>query len=113
MVCALKKILLSVCFSAYPLFCVVHVRYTGNTWWDELEISGHYDMITAPMAFWCGYYDIFTEGCISAFEGAQYYAPEGVKGNNMITIDPLGLFISLSLSLYVCVFNFGFLHLCL
>jgi putative CocE/NonD family hydrolase len=64
--------------------------FTGNSWWDVLEYAGKYDKILNPMAWWCGYYDIFTEGCIAGFEGAQYYGVDGVKGNNMITIDPLG-----------------------
>jgi hypothetical protein len=64
--------------------------FAGNDWWSPLEYTNKYDLIKNPMAWWCGYYDIFTQGCIAGFEGSQYYSAEGARGKSLITIDPLG-----------------------
>jgi len=71
------------------LVCFVF-RFTGNDWWDVLEYSGKYGMFKVPTAWWCGFYDIFQMPCLAGWEGAQYMSNDEVKGQNLITIDPLG-----------------------
>ena len=77
-------------FSLFHFFLVSSIRFTGNDWWNPLEYENKYGMIKNPMAWWCGYYDIFTQGCIAGFEGSQYYSAEDARGKSLITIDPLG-----------------------
>lgn len=59
----------------------------SDPWWDD--VTPNWDNVAAPAVFWAGWYDIFLDGTIAAFNGYNTYGA-GSKGKSWLVIDPLG-----------------------
>jgi predicted acyl esterase len=49
-----------------------------------------YANVRAANAFWGGWYDLFQVGTLAAFEGYNTLSDPSVRGQSIITVDPLG-----------------------
>jgi len=72
--------------------CISEIEYNEmpSSWWENITMTGHYDLVTFPYAFWAGWYDIFLVGNLAAYNGYNYEAHEESRHQSKITIDPLG-----------------------
>ena len=55
-----------------------------------MELTGHYDRVHAPAAFWAGWYDLFLVGNLAAFKGYNEESDPSVRNTAKIMVDPLG-----------------------
>lgn len=75
---------------ADDLLKIIEENEMKNDWWDALELTGRYDEIRYPSAFWAGWYDIFLLGNLNAYAGYNYQSDASVALTSRITIDPCG-----------------------
>eukprot|EP01034_Spumella_vulgaris_P026585 gene26585-33186_t len=69
----------------------VHEHEAHDDWWASIEMSPSiYKNIRVPNAFWGGWYDLFEVGTLAAFDGYNTQSDPSVRGQSVITMDPLG-----------------------
>eukprot|EP01065_Artemidia_motanka_P043125 TRINITY_DN592_c0_g1_i8.p1 TRINITY_DN592_c0_g1~~TRINITY_DN592_c0_g1_i8.p1 ORF type:complete len:573 (+),score=164.50 TRINITY_DN592_c0_g1_i8:64-1782(+) len=81
--------------STFPL---QHKRLIAETrqheapgeWWNPVNMSSHCDRINSPSVFWAGWYDIFLQGNLVAFDCAQKQGGPKARGQSRIIVDPCG-----------------------
>lgn len=56
--------------------------------WASLDLRTRYDAMTVPIYHWGGWYDIFAEGPVAAFEALQDGGPAGLAGPQKLLMGP-------------------------
>jgi uncharacterized protein len=59
-------------------------------WWDPLRGEDYLDNILGPGVHYAGWYDIFQEGTIEAFNMGQYRSPVEWRGSHFLVVAPGG-----------------------
>lgn len=75
---------------ADDLLKIIAENEMKTDWWTALELTGRYDEIRYPSAFWAGWYDIFLLGNLNAYAGYNYQSDPSVQKTSKLVIDPLG-----------------------
>ena len=55
-----------------------------------MDLTGRYDLVRYPAAFWAGWYDMFLLGNLASFRGYNEEADPSVRHTASIVVDPLG-----------------------
>ncbi len=67
-------------------FVVGRPRYDAI--WQRLDLKTRWPVVNVPMYHWGGWYDIFLQGTIEAFTGAQHLGGEVARGRQKLVIGP-------------------------
>lgn len=59
-------------------------------WWDCVNGTKYYQNVNWPSMMYAGWYDIFQQGNLRAWEGYQYHSNPAVRGQSKLVIDPCG-----------------------
>jgi predicted acyl esterase len=70
-----------------PTF-VAHPRY--DDFWKRLNFEAHTETVRAPAVYHGGWYDIFLQGTINAFDAVHHHGGEGARGKCRLVIGPIG-----------------------
>lgn len=69
----------------------VHENEAHTAWYREIELSPEkYALVNYPSAFYAGWYDLFLQGTIEAFDGYNTMSAEKVRYTSTMLIDPCG-----------------------
>jgi putative CocE/NonD family hydrolase len=63
-------------------------HYSYDKFWVDRDASRHYDKFNAPAVHIGGYFDIFAQGTIDAFTGAQSKGGPGARGKQKLLLGP-------------------------
>ncbi len=70
---------------------LVHENEMHTDYWAQVEVSDEqFGLINFPSAFYAGWYDLFKEGTIKAWEGYNTKSNPAVRGQSLLFIDPCG-----------------------
>ncbi len=73
--------------SAYLLpFVTAHPRYDET--WQRLDLKTRWPIVNVPMYHWGGWHDIFLQGTLEGFTGAQHLGGNNARGNQKLVIGP-------------------------
>eukprot|EP00735_Rhodelphis_limneticus_P011627 TRINITY_DN4752_c0_g1::TRINITY_DN4752_c0_g1_i1::g.21309::m.21309 TRINITY_DN4752_c0_g1::TRINITY_DN4752_c0_g1_i1::g.21309 ORF type:complete len:604 (-),score=195.27,sp/Q9L9D7/COCE_RHOSM/30.60/2e-59,PepX_C/PF08530.5/41,PepX_C/PF08530.5/1.8e-44,Peptidase_S15/PF02129.13/1.1e-27,Peptidase_S15/PF02129.13/1e-05 TRINITY_DN4752_c0_g1_i1:198-1967(-) len=61
-----------------------------DEWWDPINATAWFHNVKFPSVHWTGWYDIFLEHQIEAFEGYYRKADDSMKGEAYLFVDPHG-----------------------
>ena len=67
-------------------FVVAHPH--DDAFWQRLDLNTRWPAVNVPMYHWGGWYDIFLQGTIQGFTGAQHLAGTGAVGKQKLVIGP-------------------------
>lgn len=67
-------------------FVVAHPFYDET--WRRLDLSTRWPVVNVPIYHWGGWHDIFLQGTIEGFAGAQRLGAEGARGKQKLVIGP-------------------------
>jgi putative CocE/NonD family hydrolase len=67
-------------------FFVSHPRYDPT--WQRMDLSTRWPQVNVPMYHWGGWHDIFLQGTLQGFTGAQHLAADGARGKQKLVIGP-------------------------
>lgn len=56
--------------------------------WEKVNLAEGYNQARVPVLHMAGWYDIFLQGMIDAFQGLQKYGGEGAQGRQKLVIGP-------------------------
>ena len=59
-----------------------------DAWWAP--VTPAFGNVAAPAVFWAGWYDIFLDGNLAAYNGYQTASRASARGRNWLVVDPLG-----------------------
>jgi len=65
--------------SAHPL---------DDGFWDSVQTAAQYDQVAVPTIHMGGWYDIFGQGTIDAFDGYQHHGGPGAAGKQKLVMGP-------------------------
>lgn len=74
--------------STYILDDVYLHENSTDPFWQNVTIDTHYSDVNVPAIHMGGWYDIFTQGTIDAYEGYQYHGGSGALGKSKLIIGP-------------------------
>lgn len=67
---------------------VAHPRY--DAFWKQLNSESYAAQVRAPAVYVGGWYDIFLQGTINAFQSVHYHGGEGARGKCRLVLSPIG-----------------------
>jgi predicted acyl esterase len=67
-------------------FVVAHPLYDKT--WQRLDLNTRWPAVNVPMFHWGGWYDIFLQGTLEGFSGAQHLGADGARGKQKLVIGP-------------------------
>ena len=59
-------------------------------WWYPIDLSIKWNNTNVPTIHVGGWYDVFSQGTVQAFNGYQYLGGEGARGNQYLIMNALG-----------------------
>lgn len=75
---------------ADDLLKIIAQNEMKTDWWDALELTGRYNEVRYPAAFWAGWYDIFLLGTLNGYAGYNFQSDPSVQHTAKLVVDPLG-----------------------
>lgn len=72
------------------LVAEVRENEAPGVWWEPVNMSSHCELINTPTVFWAGWYDIFLNGNLIAYDCAQFSGGPNARGKAKLFVDPCG-----------------------
>jgi len=67
-------------------FVEAHPHYDAT--WRRLDLSTRWPAVNVPMYHWGGWYDIFLQGTLTGFDGAQHLGNSGARNQQKLVLGP-------------------------